>query len=693
MSLPFDERDRRSVLHDLASADAEARRLAVERVVALPVDEAVALLVERLGDPSWRVRKAAVERLVGLSDVEACAGRLIAALADGENPGRRNAAVEALVQCGARAVPQLILATSSHDADVRKLVIDTLAGIADPSAEEALVAALADRDANVRAAAADALGAFGGAQAQRALRSSSLRHDEERLVRLSALRSLALLDAPVPAVELGALLDDPILRPAALDLLGSSEDTTAPMLLKWLGSDSRASRMAAVRALLRLLARCDGFEAASLVEQIREMALALPVVDDAIAALAEADLATQLVAVHFLGIVREPRAVVPILRAARDEALQETCFATLEDLGPIAEAALDDAWPQLDWEARRDACRLLGRTQGEASAGRLLAALEAGIPELRIEATRAVARRGLVRALPTLLRRLESIADEVEVEAEDESSALTDALVALAGEPVQANATLDLLVARLVGAGDGGRLAIATVLGRAGRSADIGTVTLLLKDPSPRVRRAAVAALARLDPGTAAEPLRLALADEVAEVRIAALAALGAAADDAVLDDIERLADDPDARVRAAAIRTVGRRLACCHDPGLRARGLGRLDAALDDGGLVALAAVEALREIGGPAARGVARVLGRPEPELAREAVACLAAHGDADDLAALVELVGHADWSVRAEAISALAERRCVRAVPAILRRLEAERDELVRASILRALQRLEG
>ena len=66
MSVLFDERYRRSVLDDLASADAEARRLAVERVVALPLDEAIALLVERLGDPSWRVRKAVVERFQGL---------------------------------------------------------------------------------------------------------------------------------------------------------------------------------------------------------------------------------------------------------------------------------------------------------------------------------------------------------------------------------------------------------------------------------------------------------------------------------------------------------------------------------------------------------------------------------------------------------------------------------------------------
>jgi HEAT repeat protein len=699
MSLDFDERDRRSLLADLASADAEARRLAVERVVGLPADEAVDLLVERLGDASWRVRKAAVERLVAMPDTAACAERLIGALADGENPGRRNAAVEALVRCGARAVPHLVAALGGSDPDVRKLALDTLAGIGDPRAEGALLCALGDPDPNVRAAAAEALGTLGGSRVQRALRALATRGGEERLVRLAALRTLAALDAPAPAAELAPLLDDAILRPAALEVLGRSEEGgAAPVLLKWLAADSRASRMAAVRSLVRLLARCDGAEASRLVEEIREAARASAAVDDAIAALAHSDLATQLVAVQFLGIVREPRAAVPILRAARDEALLEVCLATLEELGDLAEAAIDAAWPGLDPPARRAACALLARTRGIAGAERLLAALEEGSPELRGAAAEAVGRRRLAAALPALLRRIAALADADELEAEEESAALVDALVALAaerepGSSGEARGTLDLLAGRLAGAAERERLAIATVLGRAGGARDTATVALLLKDPSARVRRAAVEALARLDPGTAAEPLRLALADEAAEVRIAAASALGASASDAAIDDLERLADDRDARVRAAAVRAIGRRLLGCDAPDVRARGLARLEAALADGGLVALAAVEALREIGGPAARAAARILARPDPELVKEAVACLAAHGDANDLAAIEPLLAHADWSVRAQAISALAQRRVARSVPAILRRLELEQDEFVRAQMLRALEALEG
>jgi HEAT repeat protein len=59
----MDSRDRESILEDLESMDEEVRRLAVDRLTLLPSEEAIPALVERLGDSSWRVRKAAIDRL------------------------------------------------------------------------------------------------------------------------------------------------------------------------------------------------------------------------------------------------------------------------------------------------------------------------------------------------------------------------------------------------------------------------------------------------------------------------------------------------------------------------------------------------------------------------------------------------------------------------------------------------------
>jgi HEAT repeat protein len=63
-----------------------------------------------------------------------------------------------------------------------------------------------------------------------------------------------------------------------------------------------------------------------------------------------------------------------------------------------------------------------------------------------------------------------------------------------------------------------------------------------------------------------------------------------------------------------------------------------------------------------------------------------------DARELEALIPLLGHESWAVRAEAIRILGERGVQKAVPPLLRRLEDERDEFVREGMLRALERLE-
>jgi len=699
MQAGFDERERESVIRDLVSPDEDVRRLAVERVAVLPLEEALPLLVGRLGDSSWRVRKAAVERFVDSPETEQVASALVAALGDGENPGRRNSAVEALVHCGSRVVPALLEAASSDDADVRKFVVDALAGIADPRASDRLLALLRDADANVRAAVADALGVLGGEGVAPALLDIAVCREEDPTVRFSALRALSALEAEFDARALAPVLDDPILRAGGLELLGRCDDEqAAAVLLKGLGSGSRSSREAAMRALLRTLSRADGARAEQLAEQMREVFHASPALaEGAIERLEEADLATRLVIVQFLGLTGSERAVIPILRAGRDEALSQVCLATLAQMGEVAEAEIDGCWSRLEVSARRDACSLFGSSGGERGAARLLSALEDAELELRIAAARSIGERRLAGALTALVRRIESVASDEDYESEEEMLALVDALIRVAepragGEAVTQQA-IELLRLHLDGAGDAVRLAIAKVLGCIGRRQDTQLVTFLLKDPSALVRRAAVDALARLEPGTAAEPLRLALADETATVRIAAASALGASQSDDVIDDLKRLADDEDPRVRASAVRSLGRRFGRAEDPQRRSAALAVIEAALRDDALVVLGAIEALDSIGGPEAARVSAVLERPEPELVKEAVACLSRHGETAALEALVPMVSHGDWSVRAEAIQALAERGVQRAVPPILRRLETEQDEFVRDAILRALKRLEG
>ncbi|MCG8590384.1 MAG: HEAT repeat domain-containing protein [Proteobacteria bacterium] len=700
MSSAIDDRDRESILHDLENADDEVRRLAVERLLVLPLEEAVPRLVVSLGDRSWRVRKAAVDRLVGCGETQAVVAGLIEALADGENPGRRNSAVEALVKLGSTVTSSLIEALDTDDVDVRKFLVDALAGIGDAESRDAMIQTLEDADPNVRAAAADALGVIGGEGIAAHLMARAVLDSEDPLVRLSALRALARIEAPVRAADLGSVLDQGMLRAAGYGVLGfvDDEDSVA-CLTKGLSSNARAAREAAMEALLRLLSRVDGERSEVLVVEIRSAARASElVVTGAVEHLPEADLATRLVLVQFLGLLDDERAVVPILMAGQDEAIAEVAQATLEAMGSATERGIDAAWSSLDGEIRRDACTILGRVGGAAGRGRLLLVLDDADPELRSAAARALGECRCAEALPTLVGRLEAAAVEDEEENEEEVEALVEALVAL-GSPVDGGPDLtaqavELLSARLEGAVEAVRLAIATVLGRIGRPQDAELVSLLLKDASAAVRRAAVEALARLEPGAASEPLRLALADESPMVRIAAAGALGASGNSNVLDDLRRLIHDEDARVRAAAVRAIGVHSSRTDDESAHRDAVALLENALLDEGGVAMAGAEALKAVGGQqAAQAAARLLDRPEAELIQAAVACIGAHGDAATVDELLSLVSHPHWAVRSEVIQTLAERGVARAVPPILRRLETEQDNFVRESILRALKRLEG
>jgi HEAT repeat protein len=158
--------------------------------------------------------------------------------------------------------------------------------------------------------------------------------------------------------------------------------------------------------------------------------------------------------------------------------------------------------------------------------------------------------------------RLTAAATEDDFAAEEELAAITDGLIGLAAPRPNTGAAataraIELLTGCLDGAAGSVRLAVATVIGRIGRTEDSEIVSFLMKDASSSVRRASVEALARLEPGTAKEPLRLALADESPMVRIAAAHALGASESAEVVDDLRRLTDDEDPSVRASAVGSV----------------------------------------------------------------------------------------------------------------------------------------
>ncbi|MBY0399791.1 HEAT repeat domain-containing protein, partial [Myxococcota bacterium] len=463
--------ERDALLDGLASSSEEVRRLAVEQLLRLPPEEAVPRLIDRLGDESWRVRKAAIDRLIACRDDALVQPGLLSALADGENPGRRNAACEAFVALGSRGLDSLVTASGSADVDVRKLAIDALAAIGAVEVKAVFLRALADADVNVRAAAADALGGVGGVGEQAELVRVGTDRDEAPLVRLSALRSLERLAASVSVEALGDSLSHPQLLPAALELLGHSCDPEAPRELeKGLTSGVRSIRESAIAALLGQLSRHDGSEALQLCERLRGVARA----DEALVprcceGLNGEDAARRIALIEFLGLVGDGRAVVPLLVAGRDEETSDLVDATLETLGGVAVEALAPVWGRLEADLEARACAILGRIGGE-SAERLL---EATLTSDRVAgagaAAMALGEGAYARRMPDLVRRLERAVAGDEGESGELAVQLIAAIVRLAERAESADRAVhtqlvDVLVSRLGGASTPLRVAIARVV-------------------------------------------------------------------------------------------------------------------------------------------------------------------------------------------------------------------------------------
>ena len=638
-----------------------------------------ALLVERLGDASWRVRKAAVERLVTCPDSADAARRAdrgpsatARTRAAATRPSRRWCA------CGARVVPDLVAAMTDRDGDVRKLVVDALAGIGDARA-----ARRADR-----AARAMPTPTCAPPPPTRSARSAA-RRSLRRCARWPTARRRgpagALLRAARARRARGAAASRATWRrcsrirccgPAGIDAARARRTIPRPLdvLLKGLATDSRATREAAMRgAAARSLSRLDGARAERLVAEVREAAAAAPSRAGRSPSSASPRRRSRRgwCWCSSSACCWSERAAVPILLAGRDEALDAGRARHARAARRARRARDRRGAGTVSTAARaRDACALFGRLRGERSAARLMAALDESDPELRAAAVRAIGARRLASALPLLVRRLEAVAAEGEPEGEEElrradRGAHRSSRARAAAMPASPSRPCELLASRLDGADEDVRLAIARVLGRIGAARGHRSwSTLLLKDPSPRVRRAAVDALARLDPETRA-PSRSGWRWRTNRRRCGSRRPTRSARPlrPGVIDDLRRLAEDEDARVRAAAIRAIGlhaerrrrrhpraRRAAPGSSRALRRRAAGRARRGRG--------AAARRRRAGGAS---VAPLLGAARArDRARGGALRRRARATRPSSSRCSPLVSHPDWSVRAEAIEVLAERR---------------------------------
>jgi HEAT repeat protein len=661
----------------LASADPEARRLALVALAAAPGAGARDLVMLGLGDADWRVRKEAARVATALARPLGLVPALVAAIAQGENVGLRNAALEVVEALGAEAEDAVVDALGVADGTARKFLIEALGGARGDRAIAMLASASEDADPNVAAAAIDALARVGGTAAALALRARLRSRDPFQ--RMAALDALDRLDVEIPWDDLAPLLEDRLVRRVAIPALGRCRyPAAAAVLVDALSEPSRHVARTAVAALARLATSSDDAERAVAEALDRASADTARVLAAALAEEAPREL--RAAAAQLAVIARIPSLLPAIVDLVADDGLPPRALSALAGWGAAAVPALLAYAEQVDGTRRAVAIELAGDlgARGDAALRRALrSALGDPAPTVVAAAARSLARHGEEDDVAALVGAAERDSELV-------ARACAEALGAIARRAPRA---VEHAVAGQSLGGHAGS-ALATVVAALGGPDALERVREALASGEPATRRAAVVALGGAPSATAAELAALALADEDVDVQTAAAHALGRMRAPELVDEAaaalcSALVSGP-SEVQAAAARALGQ---LGHGPAVP---LLRERVRTGEAG-VAAAALEALRALGDPDIDDLLPgALASDDVGVVQQALLTLARKADTRTASRLAAALAHAHWDVRRLAATLLGELDSEEARVALAAHLRLETDDLVRAVVEGALGR---
>jgi len=646
----------------LADPSPEVRRRAVRDLVGVGARDGADLILAALGDDDWRVRKETILVVAELKTDDDLVRRLIAALLQEDDVGLRNGAAEALASTRGDVVTPLIGALDAAAPGGRKIILEVVGRTGDQRAVATLVRHLTDPDPNVKVCVAELLGDHPTAEAIDAL--CRCLGPADSLLSLAALQSVNRMGARIPWTSLEPLAGDPLLASEIFFAMArTGEPAAAAVIGGRLGGDRSAAR--AFEVLHDASA-----EAAAAVEEVMTR-VGEGTLDKLSILAGEEESPDRRAAVRCIIWSRRPAMIPLLVRLSADEALNRTIVDGLFTWGALAVDALERMLPDARGRTLASVINLLSKLlderQGRDKAALFTAYLNSADVVVATSAAGAVARFGTEAVIPRLL----------ELAADDDLRVRRVAGYALTQIGCRYPSEVRSSITSLEMEGPRG-VELCRVFEVVGRPEDLGVIASALSSPDALLRRNALGTLAAVAGPSAVDTISLAMTDEDTGVKMAAasaLARIGPAAAETIVSALNT-AEGP---LRAALVRALGK-VGHIAAPAI-------LRSMCRESSDVAMAALEAMRNLELDPGELKSEVLGHVDKEVVKKALAFL---GPAVSVPELAALLAHEAWDIRlavVERLTAMAAADEAAADP-MRARLLVEDDDLVRASLERAL-----
>ena len=672
------------IIEQARSADPDARQKAAFLVAQSATGRNLPLMFELLGDKDWRVRKTVVDGLVRDAREE-IVERLLDALADAENAGKRNSATEALIRIGEAAIAPIVARLRrEEDIDVRLSLVNLVGDLRSREGFDVL-AELLDRehDVNVASSIVSSLGKYRDASALPHL-VRILGEREDLWLKFHVIEALGEIGdrAALPAIL--PLYAEKSLRKPVLEAVGKIADVgTVNFLLRIIATEEKLN-LTALRALVRIAEASKPRIVEQAERQLIQTRFRESFPREKIAPLIEHLQTTpkrevKAFILKFLGWSGDQRALPVLLAHLTHPDTAEVAAQAFIDFGEAAVPSILQALlNEEEDEIIALLLRVLNMIGGRETIPSVLQFLDHDNPMIRRLAIETLGEIPSPASVDYLLTKLDDPDVASQQAAVNSISALVAAFPEIQGDvlakirrllqssstPIKLN-SLSVYV-NIQGEGYHDELLLAS------------------KDSDPVIRQKAVSLMGKFGEERFADSLVLSLADEATTVRLAAINAIARHKPETGLEPLISSLDDHDIWIRTAAAQALGEyRHPASVEPLMRHL--------VHDPAPVRIAAIEALGKSEDPRVKDVLfQCLGEPDPEIQRAAMLALARIPGEDAFRRLADALTSGDWRLRAAAATALGLRGDRAALPLLHRALE-DPDTYVQQSAVLALDKV--